>query len=287
MPFHPTLSNRPVWQTALISICITLFIGILDNITGYELSFSIFYIVPISIGAWYAGRNLGIFLSFISAMTWSLADVLAGHIYSHKMIQLWNAGVRLSFFVLITILLVRIRSVLKMQQQMAETDGLTSLLNGRTFRDSTTKLLELCRRIKRPITLAYLDLDNFKQINDTLGHAEGDRVLQAVSSCLAQNVRSSDIVGRLGGDEFGMVLPDTNKNQARTVVEKMHLQLKKEIDGHGWPISFSIGVVSFALPPVTADEAIRAVDNLMYQVKKAGKDNILFSENNNTSQAGR
>lgn len=278
MSYDSILSNRSVAQITILSICMTLLIGSLDHITGFELSFSIFYIIPITIASWYGGRKLGIFLSIFSAMTWFTADLLSGHLYSHKAIPVWNTFVRLGLFVIISLLLAKTKTTLKNEQEMAKTDGLTALLNGRAFRESVTKLLDFCRRIKRPLSMAYIDLDNFKQVNDTFGHTEGDRVLRVVGTSLLKTVRSTDIVGRLGGDEFAVALPDTNKEQARTVIEKMHLHLMKEVGLHNWPIGFSIGVISFAVPPITADDAIRHVDNLMYRVKKAGKNNIFFEE---------
>lgn len=284
MSFNSILTDRSAAQITILSVCFALFIGTLDYITGFELSFSIFYILPIAIAAWYGGRIPGIFLSIFSALTWFMADMTSGHTYSHNAILVWNTLVRLGLFSVISLLLTRIKSTLSLEQEMADTDTLTTLLNGRAFRESATKLLEFCRRIQRPITLAYIDLDNFKHVNDTFGHTEGDRVLQTVGSSLSKSVRSTDIVGRMGGDEFALALPDTNKLQAQTVIEKMHLQLMKEVGLHKWPIGFSIGVISFAYPPLNVDEAIRHVDNLMYRVKKAGKNNIFFEEFNDFFQ---
>lgn len=284
MSFNSILSARSFPQITILAAGITLLIGFLDKITGFELSFSIFYIAPIAMASWYGGRKLGLFLCVFSAVIWFTVDLISAHEYSHKAIPIWNAFVRLGFFIVISLLLARIKNTLKIEQEMADTDGLTALLNGRAFRESLTRLLDFCRRIKRPITLAYIDLDNFKKVNDTFGHTEGDRVLRVVGSGLARSVRSTDIVGRLGGDEFAVALPDTNKVQARTVIEKMHLQLMKEIGLHNWPIGFSIGVISFAPPPSSADEAIRQVDNLMYRVKKSGKNNIFFEEFSENSQ---
>jgi len=269
-------------QIFILSVLLTLVIGLFDHFTGYELSFSIFYIMPIGIAAWYAGRILGLIISFFSAGAWFTADLVSGHVYSSNIIPVWNTVVRLGLFIIIATLLARIKTALDLEQEMADTDSLTGLLNGRAFRESVTKLLDLCRRIKRPITLAYIDLDNFKKVNDTFGHTEGDLVLKVVGNALPESLRSTDIIGRLGGDEFAIILPDTNTDQAKTVIEKMHLQLMKEIGLHNWPIGFSIGVTIFIVPPKTADEAIRISDNLMYRVKKAGKNNILFEEYSET-----
>lgn len=278
MSFNTYWSARSHVQITTIALLITCLVGMLDHVTGFELSFSIIYIAPITFASWYAGKRSGLLVSFFSAVLWLMADLLSGHTYSFRIIPAWNALVRLGFFILVTILLARMRTTLNREQEMADTDGLTGLLNGRAFRENVSQLLDFCRRINRPITLAYLDLDNFKQVNDSFGHTEGDLVLRVIGTVLPQSLRSTDIIGRLGGDEFAVVLPDTNMDQARTVIEKTHLQLMKEIGLHNWPIGFSIGVITFPIPPKKADEAIRFADNLMYRVKKAGKNNILFEE---------
>ena len=170
---------------------------------------------------------------------------------------------------------------------MAQTDGLTGLMNGRAFREAAQKLFDLCRRIERPATLGYIDLDNFKTVNDSLGHAEGDVLLKVVGSALLKCVRSSDLVGRLGGDEFAVILPDTNHTQARTVMKKIHQKLTEEVRMHNWTVGFSIGVAILCIPPSTADEAIKLADNLMYGVKKAGKNDILYEEFSGVEQSGQ
>jgi diguanylate cyclase (GGDEF)-like protein len=151
-------------------------------------------------------------------------------------------------------------------------------MNGRAFREAAVRIFQFCRRIDKPATVVYLDLDNFKQVNDTFGHAEGDRVLKIVGSTLAKGVRSTDIVGRLGGDEFALVLPNTNHAQARKVMEKLHQKLMEEVGTHSWPIGFSMGVAIHRKPPATADEAIKFADKLLYCVKQSGKNDISYEE---------
>jgi len=278
MLFKTFLAGRSVPQIIILSILLILLVGGVDHLTGFELSFSIFYIIPIALASWYASLNIGIFLSLFSAIIWFVADLLSGHVYSYNIILFWNVLVRLGFFIIVSLLLARMKISFKMVADLADTDGLTGLFNGRAFRESAMKMFEFCGRIKRPTALAYIDLDNFKQINDTFGHTEGDRVLKVVANTLSKYLRNTDIVGRMGGDEFAIVLPDTDRGQAVTVIEKMHLHLKEEIGIHNWPIGFSIGVTVFIVPPKTVDDAIKKADNLMYRVKKAGKGNIFFEE---------
>jgi diguanylate cyclase (GGDEF)-like protein len=128
-------------------------------------------------------------------------------------------------------------------------------------------------RYGRPLTLAYLDVDNFKGINDRLGHASGDHLLVEVSRVLRDNVRASDAVARLGGDEFALLFPETDAAGAEAALRNLQKRLADAMQAADWPVTFSMGAAVFACPE-SVDEMIRAADELMYGVKKAGKNNI-------------
>ena len=98
----------------------------------------------------------------------------------------------------------------------SRSDPLTGVANSRVFLELLKREIARARRYKRPLTLAYLDLDNFKSVNDILGHAMGDKVLQTVVSTVNANIRVTDVVGRLGGDEFVLLLPETDMQGARS-----------------------------------------------------------------------
>jgi diguanylate cyclase (GGDEF)-like protein len=253
-------------------------VGTIDFATGYELSVSVFYTIPIGIGAWYSGRRLGFFLCVISALTWLLVDVMSGHHYGHPLIPLWNAGVRLSFFAIITDLLDRQRRFLALHVSLAQQDGLTGIMNARTFRQRCDSLFELASRHGRTLALGYLDLDGFKGVNDRLGHSVGDQVLKTVASTLSKRLRASDFCGRLGGDEFAVVLPETDLAGATTFFAALRENLIDHAALNGWPVGFSIGVAVFRSPPANVDNAIRCAETLMYKVKNSTKNNILLEE---------
>lgn len=119
----------------------------------------------------------------------------------------------------------------------------------------------------------YLDIDNFKTVNDTQGHSEGDHLLRQVASTLTTAVREIDTVARLGGDEFGLLLPETGGDAAVTVATKISAGLKVQVEQH-WPVTFSIGMVTYLTAPESADEMIRVADTLMYEVKDSGKNEL-------------
>jgi diguanylate cyclase (GGDEF)-like protein len=119
-------------------------------------------------------------------------------------------------------------------------------------------------------------MDDFKQVNDLRGHSEGDKVLQTVGEVFLKSIRKTDVVCRLGGDEFAIAMPETSEAGARAAFNKLRKNLALAMHENNWPVSFSIGVISFDLPPSNFDEAVKLADALMYQVKKSGKNNILF-----------
>jgi len=272
--------QRPPALASGVSTLLVAAVAALDHATGEELSFSIFYLLPISVASWYGGRHAGLAVGILSAVSWLAIDLIGGHPYSSRIIPFWNAGVRLGFFVLTAHLLSRLKDHLNRESRMARADGLTGTLNSRAFRESAGSLFGLAARHKRPLVLAYLDLDNFKTVNDTFGHAEGDRAIKTVADALLASVRSTDLVGRLGGDEFAILLPETTGAGARTVIAKVRESLTRAVRGGKWSIGFSIGIAVFTVPPKDPEEAIKRADALMYHVKNTGKNSTLFQEFN-------
>jgi diguanylate cyclase (GGDEF)-like protein len=214
----------------------------------------------------------------VSAMTWLTVDVTSGHQYTHPAILFWNTSVRFGFFFIIAHLLWRLRGALELQTSLAQQDGLTGIMNARVFRHRCVVVAQLAARHGHPIALGYLDLDGFKGVNDTLGHAVGDQVLKAVATELTGRLRASDFVGRLGGDEFAVLPSETDLAGARIVFTEMRERPIGVAARNGWPVGFSIGVAVFRAPPPDLDDAIRCADDLMYKVKSSGKNNVLFEE---------
>jgi diguanylate cyclase (GGDEF)-like protein len=266
--------RQPAFYVAL-GVLVLLLLGAADYLTGQELASTIFYLFPITIGAWYSGRRSGILLAVASAVTWSAADLAAGHIYSHPGIVLWNGGVALIFFLLHVLLLTALKHRLAIERHLATHDALTGILNRRAFGLAAERTLELARRFGHPFTVLFIDLDEFKQINDSLGHSEGDRVLQAVADALRQRARRTDAVARLGGDEFALLLPETGYAGAKELVLSMYRHVATSMARHDWPVHCSIGAASFERPPRSLDEVLQLADSLMYAVKQQGKNGIV------------
>jgi diguanylate cyclase (GGDEF)-like protein len=150
--------------------------------------------------------------------------------------------------------------------------------NARAFFDFLEKEMARSRRYGRPTSLMYLDLDNFKSINDTFGHQVGNTALEVAAGTLKNSVRAADIVARLGGDEFAVLLPETDEEDARTIAERARENLVRETGLKHWPLTFSVGLSTCRDEFCTVDELIQVADDLMYQVKRSGKNGIRHKE---------
>lgn len=228
--------------------------------------------------ALYASRSTSFLFCGASAFVWAFVDLASGHIYSHTLIPFWNTCVRLGFFLLITNLLIDLKSHLRQKEILASSDGLTELLNARAFKEACRSVLALAVRKKRPLALGYIDIDGFKQINDVLGHSEGDRALVTIATTLRQCVRVADILGRLGGDEFAILLPETDFKGAQIIFGRIHQVLRRAAEESGLSITFSIGVAVFINTPPAINEALKIADELMYRVKMTGKNDVFYKE---------
>ncbi len=251
-----------------MAVSTLLVVGFLDFLTGYEISFAVFYLLPVTVAAWYAGRYWGIFFAATASVTWYAAELAAGYPYSHASIPVWNASVRLIFFLVIAILLTTARRQLMAERLLALTDTLTGLSNVRAFRMQLQHEFALADRTGSPVTLAYIDLDDFKQINDSLGHTAGDNVLITTAKILQKVIREADTAARLGGDEFALILPATDLKGAQALINRLAKSFEDKAKG-GEGTNCSIGAMVFLTLPRSLDEAIAAADAQMYLVKKS------------------
>jgi len=261
---------------ALSALIIIVLVGMVDYITGYELGFSIFYLFPILIVAWCIGKRTGILFSFLAAVVWLIADIQIISSYSHFLIRYWNAFIRFSFFALSSFMLSMVRTVLDNEKKLATTDYLTDIPNSRSFYKAAEYEIRRQHRYKHPLIVVYLDIDDFKRVNDHFGHATGDTLLRAVATVIKNNIRAVDIVARIAGDEFIILLPETTNQSASVVIEKLRKKLLDAMQRNQWYVTFSFGVVTYTDPPQSVDTMIQEADELMYAAKRAGKNSIKY-----------
>jgi len=156
--------------------------------------------------------------------------------------------------------------------QLATLDELTMISNRRGFVALAQHAINVCRRLERPATLFFFDLDRFKQINDTFGHAEGDRALVNFSAALRETFRDSDVIGRLGGDEFVVLSTNTTQAEGADVMARLQAKLAElnAREQRGYEILFSVGAIALDAQRHTGmDEMLQEADALMYSNKQA------------------
>lgn len=260
----------------LLSLLLLAVIGVIDYNLGPEISTSLLYIFPVSLVAWFGGRHLGLGYALLASLIWGVTDIGSGMHYSHLSIAIWNSLMRLIIFALIAGLMARLRQTLKAETMAADSDPATGLLNRRGFNDALKIEFSRSARSGRLFSLAYIDVDHFKQVNDQQGHKAGDQLLAAIAQELSLGVRITDRVARLGGDEFAILLPETDPDDARAPIENCRTRLSTRVAAGGWPVTFSIGVITFSRLPEGADQAISRADALMYEVKKSGKNRVSY-----------
>jgi diguanylate cyclase (GGDEF)-like protein len=260
-----------------ISILVILLIGYYDYKTGTQVSMMLLYAVPILVSSWYCGKLEGIIVAVFAASCWLIVNLANQPIGESFTIISWNAFSRLSIFVLIAYtisLQSQLRKTLESEKLKADTDRLTGLLNKEAFHERVEEEILRARRYNHPLSLAFIDLDNFKQVNDIQGHARGDKLLQQISETITRTIREIDIAGRIGGDEFAICLPETDNEQVCKAIDKLVKALDIIIGKSGCKVTTSIGAVTCMeiCFTETYDALLGKADKLMYAAKEKGKN---------------
>ena len=260
--------------TALEAILV-IGVGWVDYITGPEYSLLLLYLIPVLTTAWFVGKWASIAISVESAVVLLVVDVAGQKHFSESVALYWNDLSNLVFFLLVTYIIASLKSAFEREKLVASTDALTGVANRRNFYDLADAEINRLKRYGHPFTVCYIDIDNFKQINDTFGHGEGDNLLSRIAESIRNNMRRTAVVGRLGGDGFALLMPETGEDVALNVVGKVH-SLQDLAQKRGLTITLSIGMVVYLSPPENVEEMIKRADALMYSVKASGKNNIKY-----------
>lgn len=273
------LSYLEKWTNAALIVlcfCITILIGGIRYATGPEFALSLFYLFPIMLTAWKIGFKAGLFISLSATLSWLSADIAMISSFSSVFVPYVNESFRLVVFVIIAKVISELKHAIDVQRKLARTDPLTGMFNRRFFYEYAQ--IELCKaqRYGHSLSLISIDLDNFKSVNDEFGHPVGDRLLIYVSQTIKSNIRVIDIAARFGGDEFCILLPQVGTRAASQVADKLNKKLLQVMIRNGWPVTFSIGLVSYNVVPATKTihDIVSAADTLMYSAKKNGKNMI-------------
>lgn len=261
---HPGGMTTAQVATTIGLLGVVALVGYADYITGPDIGLSLFYLAPIVAAAWYCGRGASLLVACAAAASWFLADYM---IRVSLPLSLWNGITRLVIYVTQGLLIAALREDRRREGVLARTDSITHLPNSRAF----LELLEAAVGRAEAICVIYIDLDNFKRVNDAFGHHAGDEVLERTAEGLRESVRTTDFVARLGGDEFAILLQEIDVAGAEAiaarVLEKVRL-IARDFEGTG--LGASLGL-AMAQRGFSAEEVLKASDDAMYDAKHRQK----------------
>jgi len=272
------LAGKPLGFILFTGWFLVVMVGILDYATGSGFEFDIFYLLPIFVVTWFSNQKAGIATAIFAAIVWALVGkTVFDQVLPSWTMDLWNASIELAFFLIIVALLSRLKHEIRKLDELASVDPLTGVANRRSFYKVAEAEINRSLRFGSSFSIAYIDIDNFKAINDTRGHNAGDALLHLVAHTIVRHIRNVDTVARLGGDEFAILFPEAITSEAQRLPEVIHRLLRnlKSADP-SWPVTFSIGVATFPKPPASVEEMMGFADQLMYSAKARGKDGVAF-----------
>ncbi len=261
------ISNARV-KTYLTTLVASLCVGLVDFVTGVDVRVTALYFLPLA----YAGHRLGrpgaAVASLFSVVAWLVAfwGTAPGDVPVYVfVIDFFTQG---TAFLVVALLVARLAELLEQARESSRKDALTGLNSRPAFVEQAGVALALCKRHMRPVTLAFIDLDHFKRVNDSAGHARGDRLLQAFGTALAGSLRASDIGARFGGDEFVVLLPETGPDDGPGFCEQLQAKLDAVLGLSGFGVTTSIGVAIDAKATVDLDTLLAHADAQMYDGKR-------------------
>lgn len=260
--------------TVVGTLLLTLAVGVVDVWTGSDVRLLSLYLLAVAWCGWRLGRRGVLFAVLVTLSTWGVSQQLSG-------VQHWSAGVWVFNLVSQSVALLSIGWLvaelsrrLEAERATARIDPLSGLRNRRALAQDSELALAICHRHAHPVALAFIDLDDFKQVNDRLGHEGGDTVIQACARALTASCRATDLPARLGGDEFVILMPETTAPQAQALMERVRLAFAQAVAGLPASAGMTVGVLAEAQATRTLDRLLAEADALMYEAKREGKGRV-------------
>jgi len=257
----------------LLAVCVTALLAIIDFATGPELHFMFFYLFPIALTSWFVNQRGGILIAVLCAVTWLFADYLGGRRYSSELVTMWNLAMRTAVSVVIAWGIGRLRSMFDKLSELANRDFLTGLPNGRAFYQLAADEMERAFGLA-PMTLAIVDVEGFKWINHRFGYVTGDQMLCTIAHAIRASVPQSELVGRIGGTSFAILLPNANSEEARFILERLQRTLKDERRRYAQPVTFFISAIACTRAPRKVAELMHEAELRMARMKNGGHDTL-------------
>lgn len=261
------IEGQPAQRVLAACVAAVFLIGFADVLTGAQFLLTLLYLVPISLAAWRGSWRDGIILAVVAVAALLISDLITPPAEVSALALLWNQLSRFAVFIFVVLLITNLRDARQHAERLARTDVLTGVANLFAFREVSTRELARSRRSGEPLTLLFLDIDGFKAVNDFHGHSTGDEVLRRIARALCYAARRNDLVARVGGDEFVVLMPSTGAREATQVIERVTSRLATIKRPDGSPLTCSIGAATHDPVSATLDEIMQEADQAMYRAK--------------------
>ena len=269
------------WPTHLVvglGLAATAVVGVADygvaRLFGYDFVATGFYLVPIGFVAFVGGTRSGMVIALAAALTEAIATYAA----LVDVTNIWavpiSIALELVVFVAAAYAQGAIRRFVERERHLSRHDAVSGVVNSLGFREAAGWEVARARRWPQVVSLIYLDVDDFKAVNDQHGHARGDEVLRIIGEAMKESLRESDVVARVGGDEFAALMPGTDEEGCRAATARVHHAITRDLAKAGFAVTASVGAATFPWAPETVDELIGAGDAAMYTVKRGSKNGV-------------
>lgn len=259
--------NVPSNKAFVASVLAMAMVFVIDVLTPAHIRLHLLYIFPLACIALHCARLGLVVAAVFSAAAMQAFTFIIHHASLPELVT--DSIVSFAVTVLIVVLSRSLRENFLKIAKIAEYDSLTALRNRRSFSKSTMAEIARQTRYGGVFSLAIVDLDKFKELNDSKGHFAGDSALEIVARVLTRQTRNTDIIGRIGGDEFAILMPYTAKAACRQVCRNLMDIIATETKDAGFAVTASIGSVTFDQPPESLAIALQLADRAMYAVKNA------------------
>lgn len=262
---------------AVLACGMSLSLGVLDLIVGAEIHFFLFYLLPVFIASWFISKQAGVYLALLTSLIWFEAHSLGGRTYSSVWIGYANLLMRMAAFTIFALTQSHLRAKLTQLSDLATRDFLTGLPNGHKFYQLSAREMDRAFGVE-PMTLACIDISGFKSVNVRHGYPAGDDMICSVAHTIKQNVPRPDLVGRLGGTSFAILLPNVTSEMANHILQQVRIALDEDRRKYAHPLTFFISAIACTRAPRTIAELMQEADARMLRIKGGRKDSLQIAK---------
>jgi len=267
-------SQRLGVAIALSALLLAALVAI-DGALGFQSAFRILYVLPLWFATRLGGRWAGAVLVLLGTWVGTTIDMRWGHLDSPVFI----ATLLLHFTALgiVMLIIARMEEALWSARKQALRDPLTGLLNQRALKEFGGDAFHRAQALQEPLTAVVIDCNDFKRLNDEFGHSAGDHTLQLLARALETQTRQMDLVARVGGDEFVILLPGSDEEEARAVMARVEKEFEMRVQDAGYASSLSVGLAAATNNDKMFDTLLHRADGRMYKEKSRNKSSAYLN----------